>query len=42
MSHRGNGAKSSRQGVMEDSKSLWLLIIMKKAFHTVERATGPC
>lgn len=38
---RFDGAKLCQQGVMKDTKSLWLLIIMKKAFHTVWRAMGP-
>lgn len=38
---RFDGAKLCRQGVTKDSKSLRLLIIMKKAFHTVLGVMGP-
>lgn len=38
---RFDRAKLPQQGVMKDSNGLWLLIIMKKAFHTVWRVMGP-
>lgn len=38
---RFDGAKLCQQGVMKDSNSQWLLIIMKMAFRTVLRVIGP-